>query len=389
MSCKREDSLLVRIAGRYYHKKWFFSGETGNEVTTVPFELVDGWIVVKVKLNDQENTEYRFIFDSGAISSIEPEIAKVLNLAPLRNFASTDVNDVRSSVSLVNLRKLTIGKRSFSKVGALSSHHALTSCNGIDGVVGYNILGKGVFKVNYKTQTITISSEENFFNKKDFHSVRMIKDWRRMLYLKLTTNNKSFNALLDTGAPDYVFLNNSLQKEFCEDYLLQRRLKYLNGANSSILDTLSIYKGHNLKLSELSIDRDVLIFSNIDNSIGNGFLAGFEEVVINVKKNRLYLSKKELERKKRNSLINLNIGWKEGLVKITGLAIESKIAKIGLKIGDQVTSINDVQVSSFQDNCEFSLFKSSLEFANTDLRLSILRDGRSYNYVISKSMMYE
>ncbi len=102
MSCKLENNLLVRAIGKHYQKRWFFSSKSGNENTTIPFEIINGWIVIKVKLNEQD-IEHKFVFDTGAITKIEPDISEALSLTELRDFTKTDLNGVKSPASLVNL----------------------------------------------------------------------------------------------------------------------------------------------------------------------------------------------------------------------------------------------------------------------------------------------
>lgn len=381
MSCK-EDSLLVRIIVKHYHTKWFFSGSTNNEITTIPFETINGWIVIKVKINDQENVEYPFVFDTGAVSSVEPDIAKDLQV--LRSFTTTDMNDVESSASsLVNLSKLTIGKRTYTNTGFLISHHELTKCHGIKGIIGYNILKDCVFKINYKNQTITIANNEDSINVSDFHSIKMTSDFRRMMHLKLKSKSGNITALLDTGAPNSIYLDKTLKKGFSGSQLLQERIMYIVAANSSVLDTISIYRAHNLKLGKYNVTKNEIIFTRNDNTVGNEFLSGFEEVIINATDNRLYLSKKEMP-SREPKLKNLDISWKDGIFTITSLAVNSQPQKLGLKINDQVTSINGIAPTEFKDDCTYQEYKLTVLFKN-DLKLTVLRDGEYYNYTINKA----
>ena len=385
------DKILYSTIGRHYHKKWFFSGETGNEDTIVPFELINKWIVVTVKLDGQTNKEYKFIFDTGAITMVEPEVMKELNLTPLMDFTTTDLNGVKRPVSLINIKKMTLGNRTFTKVGALSAsaQNNLFKCYGIDGIFGYNLLERAVFRLNFAENILTISRQLNINRKDDFNSAKLTTDWRRVMYLELETRDRKVKAVLDTGAPNYILLNKSLQTDFDNSHLLRQKLQYINAANSSVLETLSIYEVHNLKLSSLELNKDLLIFLDNQNLIGNGFLKGFEEVIIHAKQKKLYLSKKELNKKAQHKLLNFNIGYNNHAVRITGLAIDNEFRKKGIEIGDHVIRINNVSTSDIHDECSFKSFESSLDIYGDDITLTVLRNGQEYNYSISKSMMYE
>jgi len=395
LSCKVnnvEKSLLYRIVvpitGKHYHKKWFFSGSTGNETTTIPFEIINGWIVIKVKFDDQDNY-YRFVFDTGAVTSIELEIARELNLPSLMDFTTTDLNGVKHPANLINLKKLIIGGRTFLKVGALSSHTDLFTCYDIKGIFGYNLIGDASFRINFKNQTITITNQRNYFNSDDFHSVKITTDWKRVMYVSLKTENQKKKIVVDTGAPNYLILNNAWKPELNEEHLLQKRLQYISAASSSIFDTLSIYKAHNLRLDNLPLDKDVFILTKANSVIGKGFLEGFEEVIIDMKKNRLYLSKMEIEKTGTTKLLNFNMDWKDGAVRITGLTIDSELQKMGIKMYDQVVSINNVDTSIFQDVCAYRTFETAANIFKNDMKLAILREGQRYDYVISKATMYD
>jgi len=388
MSCKLENNLLVRVIGKHYQKRWFFSSVSGNENATIPFEIINGWIVIKVKLNKQD-IEHKFMFDTGAITKIEPDISEALSLPKLRNFTTTDLNGVKSPAFLINLKSIEIGERTFSDVGAVSSNTELFKCYGIKGIVGYNIMRDAIFKINNVSQTITITQSKYSFNKKDFYTIKITKDWRRIMYLTLKINSMKTKAVLDTGSSNAINLNESVEKELDKKYLIKRKALIKNASNSSVLDTVSFFKPHDFKLDNFELDKNVFILSKTRNVIGNDFLSGFAEVILDSKKNRLYLSKSQIGKKQQGKISNFTLGWSDGIVMITGLAIDSELEKMGLMIGDQVTSINGLATSSFQNICSFKKFDSSMDIYETNMNLTILRNGQEFEYAIDKSLMYE
>ena len=133
----------------------------------------------------------------------------------------------------------------------------------------------------------------------------------------------------------------------------------------------------------------MFIISEIRTIVGNAFLSGFEEVILDFKKNRLYLSKAQTEKKQQGKVLNFTLGWSEGFVRITGLAINSELEKMGLTIGDHVININGLVTSSFQNECSFKEFDSSMDIYEADMKLIILRNGQEFEYTIDKSLMYE
>lgn len=387
ISCKM-DKILISTIGKHYHKKWFFKGETGNEDTTVPFEFINGWIVVTVKLDGQDK-EYKFVFDTGAITKVAPDVMRELNLAPLRDFSTTDLNGVKHPASLINIKKLQIGQRTFTKVGALSSETKLFKCYGIDGIIGYNLLDGGVFRLNFAKNIMTISRKENISRKDDFNAVKISTDWRRNMYLTLETKQRKVRAVLDSGAPNYIFLNESLETDFDKNQLLQRKAQYISASNSSILDTLSIYKTHSLKLGETELDKSLIVFLNIQNLVGNEFLRSFEEVIINAKQKKLYLSKNQIPESTTSKLTKINIGYNNQAVRIIGLSLDYKSEKNDLRIGDHIININGSSTLDIKDACSYSAFESILNLYSDRISLIVLRDGKELKCEIDKSTMYE
>ncbi len=382
------DKILISTIGKHYYKKWFFRGETGNEDTTIPFELINGWIVVKVKL-DGQNREYKFVFDTGAITCIEPDVTKELNLAPLMDFSTTDLNGVKHPASLINIKKLQIGQRTFTRVGALSSETKLFKCYGIDGIFGYNLLDGGVFRLNFAKNIMTISRKENIIRKDDFNAAPISTDWRRNMYLTLQTKKRKVRAVLDSGAPNYIFLNESLETDFDKSQLLQRKAQYISASNSSILDTLSIYKTHNLKLGDTELNKNLIVFLNIQNLVGNEFLRSFKEVIINAKQKRLHLSKIEISKSDIRKLLKINIGYNNQAVRIIGLSVDNISEKNDLKIGDHIISINDRSTLDIKDACSYSAFESILNLYSDRISLIVLRNGEELKYEVDKSTIYE
>ncbi|UXE67612.1 MAG: aspartyl protease family protein [Chryseotalea sp. WA131a] len=387
MACKPSDNLLTRLVGKYLHNEWFFSFKSGNETTTIPFEVINGWIIIKVKIGKEE---HRFLFDTGASTSIEPEITNELFLPSIRDFTTIDANGIDRKVPLVYIPKLTLGNRTFTHIGAFSTSHQSTKCIGVKGVIGHNLLYGSVWKINFQDKTITISqqTDKSSFNLEKFNLIKIKTDWKKMMYLRLTTDRGQIDAVLDTGLPNYILINKKFINHFNKTDLVKKKINYIGSANSSLIDTISMYKANNIRLSDIPIDKDILIFSNLESSVGCGFLSYFQEIVINLREKRLLLSKNELSKVERKP-VNINISWKDGVTRVTGLAINSKMEKAGLKTGDQIISINCISTDLFQNACEYKAFESTMDIYKSDIELSILRDGQKYNYTFSKDMMYE
>ena len=385
MGCKPLKNLAIKLVGGYFHNEWFFSFKSGNETTTIPFEVINGWIIIKVKIG---NDEHRFLFDTGATTSLEPEFINKLSLTTIKNFRTTDANGVENSVPLVSIPKLTLGNRSFINIGAFASHHESTKCNDIKGVIGHNLLYGSVWKINFEKKTITISQGEPDLEIKNFDVIKIKTDWKKMMSVKLSAKKVKINALIDTGLPNSIILNKKYINNFSKSNFIKMKRSIISTAHSSKVDTITIYKSGSIRLKGISLDRGNLIFSNLESSIGNGFFSNFQEVVINMKEKRLLISKIRLPLEAQNTT-NINISWRNGMTQIIGLTIDSKIEKQGLKIGDCILSINNRSTSFFQNACEYKIFENTMKIYDNDLYLTVLREGQKFDYKISKALLHE
>ncbi|TDB61134.1 aspartyl protease family protein [Arundinibacter roseus] len=387
-SCKTEQSLVSKIISKHYYKEWFFLNTSGDETTTIPFEIIDGWIVLKLQINEKDTTHYKFIFDTGAMTTIDLDLARNLNLPILRDLTAVDVNSSESKAVLTSINKLKIGERTFFNVGAISSKSDIFGCNEIKGLFGLNLMRDAVFRINFKSKLLSISSTLNA-SISNFDQIKIANDWKKYNFIELKSNNKTINALFDTGFPDYVALNNSLKNKFEIDSFLKSKLLFTGGLSSSVSDTLHFYRPHNLKAGEQMLDREVFVFSNNKTLIGSGFLSGFEEVIIDVSNNKLYVSKNKTEISKLYKIPNVTLGWKNGSVKVTSLVVGSKVEEMGIRLDDQVVSINNISTSDLHDACMYKKFKIDNAIFKSDLRLTILRSESMFDYFINSSILYD
>jgi predicted aspartyl protease len=189
---------------------------------TVPFELHNNHIYVKVKINGSK--ELDFLFDNGAGSSgimIDSALASEINLVPTGKVAVGATGGsgdflITDSVSL-QIDKLFVAKQ---KVAWLQlKEQEKEEGHKIDGILSYSFFKFFVFEIDYKNECITISDPKYFDDAAYLNKLKMIDlDKNRVPIVKGTLFSKTKTIvttfIFDTGHDEYMVLGKQLIKKY-------------------------------------------------------------------------------------------------------------------------------------------------------------------------------
>jgi len=391
-------SILRRTLGKYLYKKDFLPTLISEDIdfyTEIPYELREGWTIIKVKLNDNPK-EYNFLFDTGARCYITDSIAKTLGLSPMRFMKSEDIN---GSVAYAGLHKvaLTIGEFKINNVGVLSKSNfdnLSNNCFQIDGIIGANILNQGVFHFDSDNKILIVTNLINkVSNSKRGVSVKLIApNWSGQSFVKMKVNNKKGRFQFDTGSANLLDLK---QKKRDDQIPIKRRISYIGGLHSSKLDTISFYKIKSIKIGKEeteNFNESVAIsHTGSTNILGNKILEKYL-VTLDRRNKRLYLSPRVFQTENETLRIsNLQLHWKSGITFVSSLTIGCELQNMGLSIGDTITFINDIRTDFFKDYCTFKSFKDSL-IVNIKDNALIFRTRRGTlekTYIVTSNLFYD
>ena len=135
-----------------------------NFKTTIPFNYVNGWIILEVKI--QDNT-HNFILDTGSSNLITKEFSKELNSKILGAEEIKDVNHTKNSTEYTNINNIKIGGIDFQNtIAGIVDLNKITeiACVKIDGFIGSNLMRKAVWDFDFQNQLITITNDETNLN---------------------------------------------------------------------------------------------------------------------------------------------------------------------------------------------------------------------------------
>lgn len=132
----------------------------GDDFTqSVKVEVVSGLIIIPVSI---QGRVYRFLFDSGAPTSISFALQKELGFRTISHGHMVDSEHNRDKIEYVRIERLEIADIPFicqtAFVGDFVSNPAV-KCLQIDGIIGSNLMRFCNWKIDYQNSEITFSNQ--------------------------------------------------------------------------------------------------------------------------------------------------------------------------------------------------------------------------------------
>jgi len=389
-------SVLKRTLGNYFYKRDFLPDPVPKDTrfySEIPYELRDGWTIIKVKLNNNPK-EFRFIFDTGARSCISDSIAKELRIYPIRYAKSRDINGSVVDAGLYRIN-ITIGQFRLENVGVLSKgnfENLTKNCYQIDGIIGANILNQAIFHFDSEKNILHITNSiDRIPESKRQNKLRLVNhNWNGQSFVKVRVNKQKGKFLFDTGSANLLFVEEKIKNH---EMPIKQRIGFIGGLHSLKRDTISFYKIQNIRLgnenTEIFDENVVISYSNAENNLGNGILKKYL-VTLDRSKKRLYLSPKNVEIEKLK-ISNLQLDYKFGKTFVSSLTINCELQKMGLSLGDTITVVNDIRTDSFKDYCIFKSVRDSLflNIRNKEIVLTTKRGTLEKKYIVTDSLFYD
>jgi predicted aspartyl protease len=337
-------------------KDYAFSTPDGK--TTVPFELANNHIYIKVLVNGKDPAY--FLLDTGAgASCIDQAFAKGIGLEITGKFEAKGVGGSEDA-GFLELNSLELGdlKMFQQKIVSLNlSPLNIYEGREIQGILGYDFLSRFVFEIDYQANIITFY-EPKSFNYTGAGEVLEIELYGNTPHIKAIIDGEYeglFN--LDTGSRKSI----DLHAPFVEKHgFLKKYTKTIEafagagiGGQTKSLQTRikSILIGNFLikePICGLSLAEEGAFKSEkTQGNIGGGILKRFKVIFdyegkkIILEKNDLFDEKDELDKS------GLLIVWKDGKFLIQNIFENSPARKAKIEPGEEIISINDEPVSRY------------------------------------------
>ena len=373
------------------------------------FSYVNNVILVKARVNNNP-TEYEFVLDTGAPTVISQSFLDKLNLNYKAPFGMSADSNKAIKPSFLKLDQLELGGVKFEDVGALvmdDSKLGSLNCLAEGGIIGYNVLQSSVFQINYQDSTILLTDD---INKLDNLDTTLYVNYNTKIQetpvLNIIINDTiNFDFTFDTG------YNGSIKIESHQFYN-----KILNLNNQKIAKfkksppiTIAGEQPVGSFLNELHVKTDNfafgpfsyndLLINVIDRDddeskalIGNKFFENFI-ITLDYSKKRLYfqpISENKLVRTK--SVLGLVYSAVDNKMIVNTIYDGSKADEYGIRVGDEITSINDINVSNLSEEDVCKIFRKEINYSSKrddQINFVILKNGELKPFKLERFKIFE
>lgn len=344
----------------------------GTFRTEIPFELNNGLIVIKVKLNGSDK-EYEFMLDSGAPVSViyqEAYADSKLEIVMNYNVSDSQGNSTKSDYVMLDV---AIGNSEFKDIftaySPKVSEHVFCIANG--GIIGADLMQTANWQIDFEHKKIIISDRKksSLPDLKDYQKISFSKrspfskmPWLNVvpgLTVDLKVNGKRFkDVLLDSGSSGAV----TLPKNAVTDTLFKKDLKEVLigyttfGLLGAQMDTSFYLKSSDISVEKMNLNKHTIhLAKNNSSLIGNKIFSEYA-MVIDFRKQNLYLKPIVQETKtadKKEFGCYLIYDSKSSNFRVSSIYEGSQVALAGVQVNDTVIEINGQKIPVLSSSCEY------------------------------------
>ncbi|MGB0863489.1 MAG: aspartyl protease family protein, partial [Saprospiraceae bacterium] len=327
----------------------------------INYEKLQNWIIITAKVNNSDK-EYRFLFDTGAVSVVSSEMAKELGL---KNKAENDVgssNSHRKKTVFTTMEKINIEGIDFEDIGAVIIDFDTSpeiKCLGaeIDGIIGANLMKLAVWQIDYIAETLEFADNQTKLeiDANNVYKIPFTHNRQGSPKVTFPILGKKVKVTFDTGKTGGIGVN---RKQFGKFNFENDSIQMVKGIGQTgagvfgvVTDTSFLVATNQIKIYDLPLD--TVIFSTAKKSgslLGNTFLEDYK-VTFNWESKIISL---EPQVESKLDLEGFGMGYtlKEDKLIVSFMYENSPAQKANIKLGTQVISVNehnfeDLTIDSF------------------------------------------
>jgi hypothetical protein len=284
----------------------------------------------------------------------------------------------------LHLPGLTVDSLNFH----INNYDILTQVYGekIDGIVGFSLLSRYIFNINYDSSKISIFSNGRMKYPRGgwlYEPILRTLPVQNARIRDAVTTNSRF--LFDIGAGLCMMLN----KDFIEDsnFLNKKRVLYAKEAEGvggkvdmhmTVIKELRIgpYRFKNIPVFVFEDTYNLTSYPYLSGIIGNDILRRFN-LILNYAKREFYLMPNSHYQESFDyAYSGIELYYIDGRIVIGDVATASPAEIAGLKEGDILVGINNLLGGNIQQ------FKTVLQVAGEKVRIIVTRDGKLMEFNI-------
>jgi Aspartyl protease len=328
-----------------------------NFETTIPFEIIEDWIAVKLLVN---GIELKFLFDTHAsLTTLSSEFAKRLSLDKKGWITVQDGKGERQKTDIFKINNLKVGDLVCEGTSCVTTHlpNFMTEI-GFDGLLGADIINRFNWKINFDKKEIVITDKR--IEKTDKEEEFYFYMRGNVPYVTLKVGNQEYGyTLLDFGCSGGIIfpyklasiLNEKITSGDCYGQAILSNGLFGHGKS----DSLYYVSSDNISISQLKLPKiEVEIRKNDDLIIiGMDVFSQYNITLDNFNYRYLFAirEKKEEEPIAAKKPLGIELVNRKLLVSRLRLCLESN--EKSLEISDEIDLINEKSAKDFSSNAEF------------------------------------
>lgn len=363
----------------------------GKDTSIIPVDLRGHNIYVKVKINEDQK-EYNFILDTGALTIINDQTAKELNLEKGSKIPGGEDAYLLKKKIIISLGDMKV--KDFI-VPVFDLPDASGSDPKIDGFIGSDFLRFFRLTIDYKQKRIILAhSTDSLEVTKDGYKMKIKKPLpvRFPLIECMIDENIEAEGMIDTGSPFAVVFPLSLieKQDFSKGKLLIKAKGIMAKWPFTSSNENYLARVKSLKMGTLEIKNIPVIYAELPEKIsypllGKNFLSQFL-ITIDYPQNEIILVPSEGTEFKTNLFsTGLGLAKEQDKIIVRGFWEGSPADKSDIELNDEILEVNS------KSTTELSIREINNIFADDtikDIELLIKRNDSEKIVYLTKEMLF-
>jgi hypothetical protein len=358
----------------------------------LPFDLIDNRIVINVRLNGKG--PFRFIFDTGAVAVVAPEVVRSLGLkienlqTGMGGVGEKPVERGETKIADVEVGPLHLADQEFGVLSFDDTKYVF-GANRIDGILGFPVFKSYVVRVDYENKRLTFTPPAEFSYRGNGTIVPLDFD-RHLPLVKGELDNVPGIFVIDTGARSALLLYNP----FVEQNDLRRkygaRFEGVTGWGIGGPVRSQIVRVKTLKLGGVEV-RDLvarlslqkggaLTSANRAALVGPDVLKQFTTIFDYSRRQMIFEKNSQYGKPDSYDRAGVWFGQEGDHFEVIDVIAGGPAAEAGLRAGDQILEIDG------RDTSRLDLPSVRLRFKNDPprkrVRLVVRRDGQRREVIL-------
>jgi hypothetical protein len=383
---------IVAASELYQTSPSDFTIANNKSSATLPFDLIDNRIVIDVKLSGKG--PFRFIFDSGAVAVVSPEVVRQLGLK-IENVQTGGggvgeqlVERGETSIAEVEVGDIHLPAQGFGVISFADTKYVF-GANRIDGIIGFPLFKRLVVQIDYERRRLTFTRATQFVYKGQGTIVPIDFDSHLPL-VKGELDGVPGIFVIDTGARSSLLLygpfveQNNLRTKYKASFEGVTGWGIGGPVRSQIVRVRSLKLGavevHNL-IARLSLQKSgALTSANRAALVGPDVLKQFTTIFDYSRRQLIFEKNSQYGKPDSYDRSGMWFGHEGDHFEVIDVIAGGPVADAGIRVGDQILEIDGQRTE------QLDLPTIRLSFKNDSpkkrVRLTVQRSGERREIVL-------